>query len=231
MTLNDRLRSVNERIAAACARAGRAPADVRLVVVTKTVNSGAIRELLAAGMRDIGENRVHDAARKAAELGGIQATLHMIGHLQRNKAREAVELFDMIHSIDSLRLAEAVSAAAGELGKRMPVLLEANVSGEESKYGFTPDSAREAAPVIAAMPGLQLQGLMTMAPLGADEATIRSVFRGLRELAASISREHAIPLPHLSMGMSQDYEIAIEEGATLVRVGTAIVGEGRRDKS
>jgi len=230
MTLESKLHAVKERIAAACRRAGRDPGSVLLVVVTKTVGTDVIRELLSLGVADIGENRVQDAAAKMEELGpGCPLTLHMIGHLQRNKAARAVRIASMIHSIDSVRLAEAVSRAAeAQPGagrpSPLPVLMEVNVTGEESKFGFSPAAAREAAPAIAAMGGISLQGLMTMAPFGADEATLRSAFRSLRELRDAISADLATPLPHLSMGMSQDYEIAIEEGATIVRVGTAIVG-------
>jgi len=225
MSIKDNLRTVTERIEAACERAKRDPAEVRLVVVTKTVPVEVISELIGLGVEDIGENRVQDFAAKAEELGeqpGVR--FHMIGHLQRNKAKDAVRLFDMIHSADSLRLAEAISRAAAAQGEETPLLLEVNVSGEEAKFGFDPAGAREAAPRIAALPNVRLEGLMTMAPFGAEEGVLRSVFRGLRELREEISSQHALRLPHLSMGMSQDYEIAVEEGATLVRVGTAIVG-------
>jgi len=225
MTTEEKLRIVRERIAQACGRAGRDPATVGLVVVTKTVGVDVIRELISLGVEDLGENRVQDFATKVEELGerpGVR--FHMIGHLQRNKAKQAVRLFDMIHSVDSLRLAEAVSRAAAAQGKQMPVLLEVNVSGEESKFGFDPASARRAAPQIAALPCIRLDGLMTMAPFGAEEDVLRTVFRSLRELSAEIASEHGLDMPHFSMGMSQDYEIAVEEGATLVRVGTAIVG-------
>lgn len=235
-SIEEKLNGVKQRVAAACAKAGRDAGTVGIVVVTKTVDAAVIRTLVGLGVQEIGENRVQDAARKADALFGPSADsqpalprsclrLHLIGHLQTNKAAQAVRLFDMTHSVDSPRLAEAISRAAVAQQKLMPVLLEVNVSGEESKYGFTPDAAFEAAPQIAAMPGLRLDGLMTMAPLGADEPTIRSVFRGLRELSARISTHHHLTLPHLSMGMSQDFELAIEEGATLLRIGTAIVGE------
>ncbi|HUW34568.1 MAG TPA: YggS family pyridoxal phosphate-dependent enzyme [Planctomycetota bacterium] len=228
MPIREKLHAVRQRLNAACARAGRDPGDVRIVVVTKTVGVDAINELIALGATDIGENRVQDAARKAAAVRRRQpsptVTLHMIGHLQTNKAAQAVRAFDVIHSIDSLRAAQAASRAAEAQGKLMPVLLEVNVSGEESKYGFDPEAAFAAAREISALPGIRLDGLMTMAPLGADEPTIRSVFRGLRELRDRMSSKLGIALPHLSMGMSQDFEIAVEEGATMVRVGTAIVG-------
>ena len=238
-SIGEKLNVVKDRVAAACARAGRNMAEVRIVAVTKTVGVHTIRDLISLGVNDIGENRVQDAARKAEELFGSAAdlaaqdrghlhrgavTLHLIGHLQTNKAAQAVRIFDVIHSVDSLRLAEAVSRAAVAQKKVMPVLLEVNISGEESKFGFQPEDAFDASPHIAALPGLRLDGLMTMAPLGADEPIIRSAFRGVRELAARISARHQLTLPHLSMGMSQDYELAIAEGATLLRIGTAIVG-------
>jgi len=226
--LQSRLRTVEDRIAAACERVRRDPAGVRLVVVTKTVDAGVIRELAALGVQDIGENRVQDAAPKIDSLRDIPGLrFHMIGHLQRNKARQAVRLFHVIHSIDSLQLAQAVDRAVGEetaAPRPVPVLLEVNVSGEESKFGMDASAALETAAVVAALPNLCLDGLMTMAPLGAGEQQLRGVFRGLRELAERIRGEQGIAMPHLSMGMSQDYEIAVEEGATLVRVGTAIVG-------
>jgi len=225
VALENKLSNVRQRIAAACGRAGRDAGGVTLVVVTKTIGTGVIRELLDLGVADIGENRVQDAAAKMDELGSCcPASLHMIGHLQRNKVAQAVRIAAMIHSIDSIRLAEAVSKAAVGQGKSVPVLMEVNVTGEESKFGFSPGAAREAAPGIAALPGIDLQGLMTMAPFGAGEPALRCSFRSLRELRDEIAADLATSLPHLSMGMSQDYEIAVEEGATIVRVGTAIVG-------
>ena len=222
MNLEQKLDHVRNRIAAACSRAGRHAADVTLVVVTKTVGRNTIDELISLGVRDFGENRVQDAAAKFADAQpGLR--LHMIGHLQTNKARQAVRLASMIHSIDSVRLADAVSREA-TADKPLAVLLEVNVSGEESKYGFDAQSVMQAAPQIAALPGLRVEGLMTMAPLGAAEPELRALFGGLREIASRISAGCGLPMPHLSMGMSQDYELAIEEGATLVRVGTAIVG-------
>jgi len=231
MDLKRKLEYVRSRIAAACSRAGRSPGDVTLVVVTKTVGRETIDELISLGVRDFGENRVQDAAAKFTEGLPADLRLHMIGHLQTNKARQAVRLASMIHSIDSLRLAEAVSREAAAAGKTAPVLLEVNVSGEESKYGFDAESAMQAAPQVAALPGLRLGGLMTMAPLGAGEAELRAVFGGLRKLAGRISVECGLPMPHLSMGMSQDYETAIEEGATIIRVGTAIVGSASHGAS
>jgi len=228
MPIGDNLQAARQRVTAACARAGRDPRDVRIVVVTKTVGIDAVNELIELGVTDIGENRVQDAALKVAAVrqrhGSSAVTFHMIGHLQTNKAPQAVRTFDIIHSIDSPRAAEAVSRAAEMQGKLMPILLEVNVSGEESKYGFDHDAAVAAAPGIAVLPGVRLDGLMTMAPLGAGEQTVRSVFRSLRELRDRMASQCGIALPHLSMGMSQDYEIAVEEGATMVRVGTAIVG-------
>ena len=225
MSIEEKLCAVQERIAAACERAGRNPDDVTLVVVTKTVTVDVIRRLIELGVADIGENRVNDMLAKADDLGSAPGVrFHMIGHVQRRKARKVVGAFDMIHSVDSLPLARRLSDVAAEQGTEMPVLMEINVSGEESKFGFAPAAALEAAPMIAALPSVRLDGLMTMAPLGAEEAELRSVFRGLRELSADISSQHHINMPHLSMGMSQDYELAIEEGATIVRVGTAIVG-------
>ena len=224
MDLARKLDDVRQRIAAACRRAHRSPAGVTLVVVTKTAGAEVIDELVSLGVKDFGENRVQHAAQKFAAIPRDGFRLHLIGHLQTNKARQAITLFDMIQSIDSMRVAEAVSREAAAAGKRMPVLLEVNVSGEESKHGFDAESARRAAPRIAALPGLVPEGLMTMAPLGAAQPELRQVFGGLRELARRIAAESGVAMPHLSMGMSQDFETAIEEGATIVRVGTAITG-------
>lgn len=216
---------VRGRIARAAERAGRDPASVVLVAVVKTVPAERIREAVALGLTDLGENRVQEAEDHIGAIGRGAARWHMVGHLQRNKAGRAVELFDRVHGIDSLALAEALSRRAVAAGRRLPVLVEVNVSGEASKFGASPDTVGELLEGVAALPGLTLDGLMTVgAPVGsAGEA--RPGFARLRALRDAGERALGRKLPELSMGMSGDYEVAVEEGATLVRVGTALFGE------
>lgn len=216
--------AVRARIAAAAARAGRDPSAVSLVAVSKTVPLERLRGVERHGIADLGENRVQEAAAKIAALGGA-VTWHLIGHLQSNKAKVAVRLFDLIHSVDSLELATAMDRHAASLGKHQRVLFQVNVSGEESKSGFTPAALDAVAERLAALPHLQPEGLMTIAPLDAAEPELRSAFRALhtqRDALAPLFGDH---WRHLSMGMTDDFEPAVEEGATLVRVGRAIFGE------
>lgn len=215
------LERLNGRIVRACERGGRRPEDVTLVAVTKTVGIPEVRAAYACGIRNFGENRVQEAAVKIEGLAGLQPrpVWHMIGHLQSNKAGMAAGLFDIIQSVDSVRLAGVLSRkAAGPL----PVLLEVNVAGESSKSGFAPVEVAPALAEIAALPDLEVKGLMTVAPLAADAGSVRPVFRQLRALRDDLGLEH------LSMGMTDDFEVAIEEGATIIRVGRAIFGE-RKD--
>ena len=229
-SLSDNLKLVQDRIAKAAARAGRDLAAITLVAVSKT---HPVEELLAAydlGVRNFGENRVEEASAKLPAFKQVVAdpavVFHMIGHIQSRKAEDVVRLFDRVHSVDSVKLAQRLARFAAE---PLPILLEVNVSGEESKYGF--DGARrselfDAIEVISQLPNLQLDGLMTMAPIVENPEEARPVFRALRELRDEIEgRYPALKLPHLSMGMTDDFEVAIEEGATLVRVGRAIFGE------
>jgi len=217
---------VRARIAAAAARAGRAAAAVTLVAVSKTVPLDYLRSLdLGAEFADLGENRVQEAEPKVEALGRA-ITWHLIGHLQSNKARAAVRLFDLIQSVDSHDLAATVDRHAAGAGKRQRVLFQVNVSGEESKGGFAPAELRAVAPRLAALPNLRAEGLMTIAPLDASDGESRDVFGRLRAL-----RDELAPVfpgdawRHLSMGMTDDYELAVEEGATIVRVGRAIFGQ------
>ncbi len=243
-TIASRLDQVLERIARAAARANRDPAAITLVAVTKTHPPEVIAEAIAAGIRDLGENRVQEAALKIPPFKAAypEVRWHLIGHLQRNKARPAIELFDVIHSVDSLRLAETLNRhlqerAAGQAqARRMPILLQVNVSGESSKEGFDlpgglanragleallPDIER-----IVALPCLEVRGLMTIAPIVADPDQARPVFRALREVRDELSRRFPrAAWAELSMGMTDDFEAAIAEGATIVRVGRAIFGE------
>jgi pyridoxal phosphate enzyme (YggS family) len=213
---------VRARIARAAERAGRNPESVRLIAVSKTFPADAVIAAHAAGQRLFGENRVQEAVAKAAtvrEAGIDDVDWHLIGRLQTNKARAAADLFAMIHSVDSQRLAQALAARATG---RLPVLIEVNAGDEASKAGFALDEAREAVAAIRTLPQLEVQGLMTVAPPAADPEALRPLFRGLADLARELA------LPELSMGMSGDFEVAVEEGATLVRVGSAIFGERER---
>ncbi len=239
MSIASRFDQVRERIARAAARADRDPAAITLVAVTKTHPPEVIAEAIAAGARDLGENRVQEAALKIPPLAAAypDARWHLIGHLQRNKAKSAIELFDMIHSIDSLRLAETLNRLLEErAAARLPVLLQVNVSGEASKEGFDlPGGIANRAGLeallpeverILALPCLEVRGLMTIAPIVADLEQARPVFRALRELRDELARRFPqTAWAELSMGMTDDFEAAIAEGATIVRVGRAIFGE------
>ena len=218
-TIAERLAAVQTEIAAVCERADRDPAEVRLIAVSKTQPAAAIREAVAAGHADFGENRVQEGIAKLDELGDSSARIHLIGHLQRNKARFAGR-FASVQSIDSVALAAAVSR---RLDAPLPVLLEVNVAGEASKQGFAPSELEAALREIAALPNLEVEGLMTIAPLAADPEAVRPVFRALREMRDALAGEWG--LRELSMGMSNDYAVAIAEGATIVRIGRAIFGE------
>ncbi len=217
------LEEVRNRIEAAARRAGRDPAAVKLVAVSKTVDPERIRDALAAGQKIFGENYLQEARGKIEALGP-GAQWHFIGHLQTNKAKAAVALFRLIHSVDRVHLAQALEKAAAQTGKVQEILLEVNLGGEETKSGAPPQAVAELLQEAALLPHLRVQGLMTMPPWLADPEAARPYFRGLRELRDRLLKLAICPLPELSMGMSGDFETAIEEGATLVRVGTAIFG-------
>jgi len=273
--LQARIAAIQERIAAAAWRGGRHPDEVTLVAVSKTHSPEEVAAAYAAGLRVFGENRVEEAAPKAEAVAHLVAPAlppawHMIGHLQSRKAEEVLTWANMVHSVDSIKLAQRLSrfVAAGQTGSRLPgdttalqpcsgaepveaprvdaeraalrqaqgsvsaehgccpILLEVNVSGEASKYGFPPEALPDAVATIAALPGLALQGLMTVAPIAADPEEVRPVFVGLRALRDALAERYpTLDWRHLSMGMSDDFEAAIEEGATIVRVGRAIFGE------
>ncbi len=223
-------------MAAAATRAGRNPEDITLVTVTKTFPPSVIEEALNAGVREFGENRVQEAEPKITWFreSGIELTWHMVGHLQRNKAKKAIELFDIIHSVDTVRLAREISRRCTAAGSVMPVLFEVNVSGEPSKYGFRvqelgsqqEEEFLDGVARMVPLPGLDVQGLMTMAPFGAPEEVLHSCFHSLRLLLERLKEDFPeLEWRHLSMGMTDDFEVAIEEGATLIRVGRAILGE------
>lgn len=220
------LAEVRRRLAAAARRAGRDPAQVRLVAVSKTVPPQKIREALAAGQLLFGENYLQEARPKIEALGS-QVEWHFIGHLQSNKAKGAVALFELIHGVDRLKLARALDSAAASLGVVQKVLLQINLAGEASKSGGAPENAPELLRELGRLPHLQVLGLMTLPPWFADPEAVRPYFRALRELRDRLEASWSRPLPELSMGMSGDFEVAVEEGATLVRVGTAIFGSRR----
>lgn len=235
MTVATRLAGIEERIEAACRRSGRDRSDVTLVAVTKTFPASVVAEGIEAGLRALGENRVQEAAGKMAELDELRRTLgvhwHLIGHLQSNKVRRAVELFDAIHSIDSLRLAERVEAVCAEKGRSMPILIEVNLGGETSKAGASPAEIVTLCGEVARLPHLELLGLMTVPPFLDDPEEVRPYFRQLRHLLTQVRERGEVgeSCRHLSMGMSHDFETAIEEGATFIRIGTALFGT--RDSS
>lgn len=217
---------VLERIARAAERSGRSAADVTLVAVAKLVEAERVREAIAAGVTDVGENYVQEAAAKKP-LVGAGARWHMIGHLQRNKAKQAVAIFDMMETVDSYRLAEAIGRQAEAAGRVMPILLQVNTSGEPSKSGIAPEEAEALAGAVSRIGGVMVEGLMTIGRWDPDPEKARPEFRLLAELARRIEERAGVGMRWLSMGMSHDFEVAIEEGASLVRVGTGIFGPRR----
>src|SRR6185312_2718697 len=237
--LAEKLEQIRERIAAAAAKAKREPSEITLIAVTKTAAPEQVREILQLGVADLGESRVQVLTQRAAQLGeflsrrtpgeGVypdKIRWHMIGHLQRNKIKAVLPLVSLIHSIDSLRLAEELDGQSAKLGKRTPVLMQVNASEEPSKFGVAVGAAVHLAEQIDSMPNLQLLGLMTMGPLEAPEAKVRQAFSRTREIFEEM-RWHKIGgtgLRHLSMGMSDDFELAIAEGSTMVRIGSALFG-------
>ncbi len=229
MSIADNLAFVRERIATAAARAGRSPSSVALMAVSKTFPAEAVHEAYAAGQRLFGESRVQEFVGKCVALQSLPGLeFHLIGHLQSNKSAKAAELFDAVDSVDSLRLAERLNEAAGKVGKTLPVLIEVNVGGEQQKAGVAPDSD-ELEQILSAAPrlaNLRFRGLMTIPPFTDDPEQSRPYFARLRQLRDELASRHlpALSMNVLSMGMSHDFEVAIEEGSTCVRVGTAIFG-------
>jgi PLP dependent protein len=223
VSLADNLESIQQRIRAACERAGRDPESVHLLAVSKNHPPETIQEAVNLGLTLFGENKVQEAKAKIPLCPG-RARWHFIGHLQSNKCRDAVHLFKMIHSVDSLSLAEEINKRAEQFAKTMPVLLEVNVAGESSKFGYNPERLLAELVQINALPKIEIHGLMTIAPWSDNPEKVRPVFRKLRELKQQCEQILGAPLPHLSMGMTGDFEVAIEEGATFVRIGTALFG-------
>ena len=222
----DILEDVRGRIAAACKRAGRNPDEVEIIAVTKTHGAEVVKEAWDAGLTIVGENKVQEICRKKPELPG-DLRWHMIGHLQRNKVKQLIGQTVLIHSVDSLRLAETISAEAEKAGIIMPVLIEVNAAGEESKYGIAPEKTEELIREVSVLPGIKVEGLMTIAPYTDNSESNRPYFALLRQLAVDIDHKciDNVTMGKLSMGMTGDFEVAIEEGATHIRVGTGIFGE------
>lgn len=217
------LEELNSRVAAACRNAGRSADEITIIGVTKTHPSSLIREAVEAGISNIGENRIQEAEPKIRELSGI-ARWHMIGHLQTNKVKKAVELFDVIQSVDSLRLAEEIDKRAGELGKKIECFIEVNSSGEAAKSGVTPSGAIDLVRQVHALQNIKLAGLMTVGPLTDNETEIRRAFVLCRNLFGEGKAIVGAQFCNLSMGMSDDFELAIAEGSTMIRIGSLLFG-------
>ncbi len=210
----------------ACGRSGRDPNSVTLLAVTKSQPPEVVSEAASLGLTLFGENKVQEAKAKIPLCPG-RLRWHLIGHLQTNKCRDAVELFAMIQSVDSLHLAEEINNRAEQASKTMPIFLEVNAAGEATKFGYRPEQLEAEIAQVNALPRLEIHGLMTVPPWTPDPEKVRSVFRQVRELKERCEQILGAPLPHLSMGMTGDFEVAIEEGATMVRIGTALFGPRR----
>ena len=223
-TIEQNLERVRQKIAEAAQKAHRSQGDVQLIAISKTHPAESVRAAHQAGQTVFGESRVQEARAKIPELPSI-LRWHFVGHLQKNKIRHALPLFELFHSVDSLALAEDINRIAEETGTHPRVLLEINVSGEGSKFGFSPEKLREAMEAMLALPRVTIEGLMTIPPLVPEAEMSRPYFAELRNLRDQLEQEFAMRLAELSMGMTNDFPIAIEEGATMVRVGTAIFGE------
>lgn len=223
--LQDNYKKVEEHIAAACARAGRDRSEVTLIAVSKTKPVEMLREVYDAGARIFGENKVQEICEKYDKLPA-DVSWHMIGHLQRNKVRQVIDKVALIHSVDSYRLAQEISVQAQKKGLTIPILVEVNIAGEESKFGISTDDTIQLVEEIALLPNLRIQGLMTIAPIVSDPEDNRAYFRQIKQLSVDIKNKNIdnVCMEILSMGMTGDYEVAIEEGATMVRVGTGIFG-------
>ncbi len=219
------LPEIQDRISDAAGRSGRASDEVTLVAVTKAHPIEAVQAALSHGLFDLGENRTEELARKRATVEDGRARWHMIGHVQRRKAPRLVGIADLVHSIDSVRLAERLSKAAVEAGEVVPVLVQVNTSGEESKSGFQGGGLKDEVLSVLVLPGLEVRGLMTMAPFTSEEASLRRTFEAVRMLHEEFRALEGYCGDHLSMGMTNDFEIAIEEGSTMIRIGTALFGK------
>ena len=223
MSLAENLASIQQRIGAACASAGRDPASVTLLAVSKGMPPEVVREAADCGLTLFGESKVQEAKVKIPMCPG-RLRWQMIGHLQSNKCRDAVHFFEMIQSVDSLELAQEINKWADKQARTMPILLEVNLAGESTKFGFKPEQVLAELEAINALPRIEVHGLMTIAPWTPEPEKVRPIFRQLHELKTQCEEKLGAPVPHLSMGMSGDFEVAIEEGATIVRVGTSLFG-------
>ncbi len=222
----ENVQQIWQNIAAAAKKVGRSPNEVALMAVTKTRSVNEIKAVIQAGIHHIGENRVQEFQQKYTALTDITANYHLIGHLQTNKVKAALECFDWIDAVDSLRLAEAIQKQAEKLNRNIDILVEVNTSGEESKFGVLPAQTAALVEQLSVLPNLRVRGLMTIGAFVEDMEIVRQNFRQLRQLRDHIANQNwpNVDMKHLSMGMTHDYEVAIEEGATIVRVGTAIFG-------
>jgi pyridoxal phosphate enzyme (YggS family) len=229
LSIAENLERVGQQIAHASAKAGRAIDEIELVAITKTHPAEKVREAIEAGQTLFGESRVQEARAKIPELSS-NLRWHFVGHLQKNKIRHALALFELFHGVDSLALAQEINRVAADEGMHPRVLLEVNVAGEGSKFGFSPHKLREQMEELLALPRLSILGLMCIPPVAEEAEASRKYFAQLRELRDRLQIEFRVDLAQLSMGMTQDYPVAVEEGATLVRVGTAIFGERARPK-
>ena len=223
--ISDQLNVIQSRIDAVCKRLGKNPKDITLVGITKYADAVQIQEALDAGLVHIGENRVQDAQKKFGELRSSNNRKHLVGHLQTNKAKLAVELFDMIESVDSFKLADALEREAAKMDRKVDVLVQVNTSGEEQKFGIAKEEAMDLIKEVENLSHLNLQGLMTIAPFTADAEIIRQTFQELKVIFDQANGTLDLHMPYLSMGMSGDFEIALEEGANMVRIGRSIFQE------
>jgi pyridoxal phosphate enzyme (YggS family) len=223
MGLTENFEAITQRIAAACSRSGRSPEDVMLLPVTKGQDAQKVRGAADLGFTIFGENKVQEGKLKKS-LCPSRLRWHMIGHLQSNKCKDALITFDMIQSVDSISLAQELNKTAEKLARHAPILLEVNVAGEATKFGFKPDEVLRELESLNGLKRLEIHGLMTIAPYAQDPEKVRPIFRKLAELKKECEQILGVPLQHLSMGMSGDFEVAIEEGATIVRIGTALFG-------
>lgn len=225
-TIEENIRNLEDRIAKTAERAKRNPEEIVLVAVSKTVEPERIREALSHGIKVIGENRIQEAEEKFRKIPE-KCEKHLVGHLQTNKAKKAVELFDLIQSLDSLKLAEEISRRAQQEGKVMDVLVEVNTSAESTKYGIEPDEVMDFMKQISNLEGIKVKGLMTVGLFSSDMDEVRPCFKKLKKLFDELKAKDipGLEMKYLSMGMTQDYEVAIEEGANMVRIGTAVFGK------
>ncbi|RUM44565.1 MAG: YggS family pyridoxal phosphate-dependent enzyme [Desulfurobacterium sp.] len=227
MEIARNVEEIKKKVVEACGRAGRDPQEVKVLAASKTRTPSEIREAFKAGVELFGENRVQEARDKIPALKELPVEWHLIGHLQTNKVKYAVKLFDVIETVDRKKLVDELEKRLSQLGKVMRVFIEVKLSPEETKHGCSPEEVESLARYVLAKEHLKLEGLMTVPPYLENPEDVRPYFRKLREIRDSLQDKLGIPLPHLSMGMSHDFEVAIEEGATIVRIGTAIFGERR----